>query len=252
MTGATGLTGNTGLTGSTGATGVTGLTGATGITGMTGATGLTGNTGLTGSTGITGATGVTGVTGATGLTGLTGATGVTGATGRTGATGLTGNTGLTGSTGLTGASGAAFSNNYLFAYGTNTQSVGTSAINLQFNVTPIINGWTRPNNTIFRCNQSGLYLVEIRALLTITAADVGCSLWANFDGDQVAGSQTGGDLSGEVFPDVIPLTTNFLLNAVAGQDLIIQLKADKNGQSINPVGTGSPATSCAITIIRIL
>ena len=253
-TGATGPTGTTGATGPTGATGDTGATGPTGATGDTGATGPTGATGDTGATGPTGATGDTGATGPTGTTGGTGATGPTGATGDTGATGPTGATGITGPTGPTGADNSG--DNYIFAYDTTIQSVGTGVFtSITFDTNAELDGWSHtPGTSSFTNAQTGLYLVTYRAQINRTGGgtqELSARAALGGGATEVPGSVAYVEIGGGGANGLV--TATFLLDYnIANDPFVIQVATQSAGGTIVPTPLATTAISASVTIVRIL
>lgn len=210
--------------------------------------GPTGPTGPRGHRGRTGPTGPTGPTGATGPAAV-GGTGITGPTGATGA----GGTGPTGPTGPTAALG-----NYISAWLQGTTDVALWD-DVDFPVTGVFDGWTRPNAQEFECAQDGIYLVvyKIGMALTFSSEDpIGpASVRATLNNVEIAGSQTGFFYDNGGVPQLsIPLSSNFLVSCVATDRIKFQyaLAGDSTNFYSPSIGTGvGIQTPSIISIVRV-
>ena len=152
-----------------GPAGPAGPAGPTGPAGAAGATGADGPAGPAGAAGATGADGPTGPTGAAGAAGPTGAAGPLGATAegvaRNGATGPTGAAGPTGATGPNPTATAFFAAN---TQGPDINVPAYSGVPIPLPDAQVMSAdiTANPENTEFRVNKAGTYLLSYRVNLT--------------------------------------------------------------------------------------
>lgn len=158
---------------------------------------------------------------------------------------------------LTGLTiGGATSSNFAFIYSTATQTVASTSayqdITLNFNGT--LNGWTHPvGAAAMTCNQTGLYLVTITGNVDrssgggISTAEIR----ALFNGIEVTGSQVGASIN--TAASSTPISRTFMVNAVSGQILKLQLAGSTTTTRLLPSGGALAATKPSITatIIRV-
>jgi len=178
--GPAGPAGPAGPTGPAGAAGVAGADGPAGPAGAAGATGADGPTGPAGAAGAAGPTGATGLRGATaeGEAGAAGPQGVTAeGEARNGATGPTGASGPTGATGPNPTAVAFFAAN---TQGPTIKVAYSSGVPIPLPDAQVTSAdiTANPENTEFRVNKAGTYLLSYRVNLT-QPAQVGTILPIN-------------------------------------------------------------------------
>ncbi len=179
--------------------------------------------------------------------------------GPTGPAGPPGATGPAGATGATGPTGGVIGDNFIFSYQDGGQILsGTyTALTIPAANTPVVNGWTRPTDTEFQCNQTGIYLVIYRAVAANISPTIAAtvSVKAEVNGTEIAGSQVGANLNPESpIANSAVLTTSFLVDATSGQILTFAGVASTAGIiSIQPLNAGvtNVPTGITVTITRV-
>jgi hypothetical protein len=118
--------------------------------------------------------------------------------------------------------------------------------------TPVVNGWTRPTDTEFQCNQTGTYLVIFHAVAANVSTTIPAtvSVRAEDNGTEIAGSQVGANLNPESpIANSTVLTMNFLIDANSGDILTFSGVASTAGIiSVQPLNAGTTVTPTGITV----
>ncbi len=153
--------------------------------------------------------------------------------------------------------------NHVFAYSTDIQTYagdGTTFTPITFNVNGIISGWTHTAGSAnFTVPATGLYEVSYSANIGIPgAADTFPAAIAAFSGalgseTLVAGSDSSIQLTSAAGPtQILTVSSTFLLNATAGQNLFLGLIADDDsGVTLTNPDLEDIATSISLTITRV-
>ena len=149
---------------------------------------------------------------------------------------------------------ASTDNNAVFAYDTTTQVINPANAwqEVTFNTNVVLEDWTHTAGTsIFTCAKTDRYLVTIDLGYQRAGGGNQFAVRATFNGTLVPGSQMGQSIQANNTP--FKTARTFVIDAVASQNLIIQVAADTINVSVqpgpDPVGGGSPV-SASITIRR--
>lgn len=124
---------------------------------------------------------------------------------------------------------------------------------INFNTVDQLDGWT-PSNTQFTCNQTGLYLITLRAEASRTGAAGGSALIITMQ-PQLNSANIPGAQSFLQMPSLVArseiLFSQFLLSATSGDILTVRVAASSTTPTPTLINTSGSA-SAAITIFRIL
>jgi hypothetical protein len=152
--------------------------------------------------------------------------------------------------------GAVVSDNYAWVYDTTTQTIALANTfqNITFDTNAELDGWTHTAGTAeFTCNHTGLYEVIITGNVEKAGGgNLEAAVRALFNGVEVPGSHFGMDVTANNTAFVV--SRNFMVDAVAGQDLEFQVAANSLNISLLPgpnPGTATTTPSVGVTIRRV-
>jgi hypothetical protein len=147
--------------------------------------------------------------------------------------------------------GGVFGNNYVFAIDTTTQNI--VSINtyqgVTFNTNVFLSTWSHtPGSSIFTAGGDGLFAITYEFNVEKGGGgNINASCRALFNGVEIIGSHAGMDVTSN--NTAFSISRTFLLNAVSGQDLVIQFAANNANAFITAApNPGSPTTAVAATI----
>ena len=146
--------------------------------------------------------------------------------------------------------------NFVFAYDTTTQIIALANTfqGLDFATNGQLNGWTHtPGTSIFGCNQTGIYLVNVKAIAEKTGGGTNeFAIRALFNAIEVAGSQMAIQINSNNV--AIILASTFMVSATSGQNLELEVAGSNTSLQILPgpnPGSAVTVPSAQITIMRL-
>ena len=140
-------------------------------------------------------------------------------------------------------------NNFVFAFDTTTQAISNANTfqGVNFSNNGALDGWVHTVGTaLFSCNQTGKYRVTVEINIEKTGGgDAEADIRATFNSVEVSGSHRGKDVTAS--GKTMMIDRAFTVDAVSGQDLIIQLAASATTVRVIPgpsPGSGWPGCGC--------
>lgn len=146
--------------------------------------------------------------------------------------------------------------NFVFSYDTTIQVIALANTfqGLDFATNGQLDGWTHtPGTSIFGCNQTGIYLVNVKAIAEKTGGGTNeFAIRALFNAVEIAGSQMAIQINSNNVATV--LATAFMVSAASGQNLELEVAGSNTSLQILPgpnPGSAVTVPSAQITIMRL-